>query len=212
MLSFRVLGLGVLVLAYSLVLPVGGSIAVAANGPPMVDEKAKDFELKSITGDKVSLSGIAEQTPVVLVVLRGFPGYQCPACNQQVVQFLEKAEKFKDAGVQVLIVYPGPARDLARHAQQLVRDKTIPDHFHLLLDPDYSFTKAYQLRWNARNETAYPATFVIQQDLQITFAKVSKSHGGRTMPDEVLKALETTAKAQSRTDATSAPAVKRRSL
>lgn len=194
MLSTRAPLLGILVLACSLVMPVGPGIAVAANGPPKVEERAKDFELKSITGDKVALSDVAAQQPVVLIVLRGYPGYQCPACNQQVVQFLEKAEKFKTAGVQVLIVYPGPARDLDKHAKELVRDKTIPDHFQLLLDPDYSFTKAYHLRWNARNETAYPATFVIQKDLQITYAKVSKTHGGRTNPDEVLKALAAASK------------------
>lgn len=194
MLSFRTLGLGSVLMACSLMLSVRGSIAVAADGHPKINEQAKDFELKSIAGDKVSLSDMVQQSPVVLVVLRGFPGYHCPACNQQVVQFLEKAEKFKEAGVKVLIVYPGPSWNLDKHAKELVRDQTIPDHFQLLLDPDYAFTRAYQLRWNARNETAYPATFVIQKDLRISFAKVSKTHGGRANPDEVLKALAATSK------------------
>lgn len=45
--------------------------------------------------------------PVVLVVLRGFPGYQCSFCNCQVEEFTSHASEF--AGASVLMVYPGPA-------------------------------------------------------------------------------------------------------
>ena len=55
--------------------------------------------------------------------------------------------------------------------------------------PDYSFTNAYHLRWDAPNETAYPSTFVIDQDHKIVFAKTSQTHKGRTTADEVLKAV-----------------------
>ena len=164
-------------------------MGLSEDAPPKVGDVAADFELKSASGDKVKLSQVVESRPVVLVVLRGYPGYQCPACNTQVVQLLEKAEKLKAAKAQVLIVYPGPSKDLGKHADEFLKDKTIPDHFQLLLDPDFTFTKAYHLRWDAPQETAYPATFVVRKDRQITFAKISKSHGGRTKPDEILKAL-----------------------
>ena len=48
---------------------------------------------------------------------------------------------------------------------------------------------AYHLRWEAKNETAYLATFVIDRERKIQFAKISMSHGGRASADEVLKAL-----------------------
>lgn len=162
---------------------------VAADAPPQVGEVAPDFELTSVSGAKVRLSRVVEEGPVVLVVLRGFPGYQCPVCQQQVGQYLQQAEKFQEAGAQVLFVYPGPSNNLARRAQEFLRDKTIPDHFQLLLDPDYAFTTAYRLRWAAPGETAYPTTFVIGRDRKITFAKTSQSHGGRTKPEEALKPL-----------------------
>jgi cytochrome oxidase Cu insertion factor (SCO1/SenC/PrrC family) len=47
-----------------------------AGGPPMIGEPAPDFTLESLSGEKVQLSKVNEQGPVVLVVLRGFPGYQ----------------------------------------------------------------------------------------------------------------------------------------
>jgi len=48
----------------------------------------------------------------------------------------------------------------------------------------------WNLRWEAPQETAYPSTFVIDKEGKIRFAKVSKSHGGRTKSGEILKVVE----------------------
>ena len=168
---------------------LGLPLVMAADAPPQVDGSAPDFELLSVTGTKVRLSKVAGESPVVLIVLRGFPGYQCPICNQQVGSYLNQAEKLKSAGAQVLLVYPGPSAGLSKRAQEFIKDRTIPDHFQLLLDPDYAFTKAYHLRWDAAGETAYPSIFVVGKDLKVLYAKVSKEHGGRSKPEEVLKVL-----------------------
>lgn len=167
----------------------GLPLLLAADTPPQVGRSAPDFELASVTGTKVRLSVVAGKSPVVLIVLRGFPGYQCPICNQQIGHYLKQAEKLKSAGAQVLLVYPGPSADLAKRAKEFIKDQTIPDHFQLLLDPDYAFTNAYHLRWDAAGETAYPSTFVIREDLKVVYAKVSQEHGGRSQPEEVLKVL-----------------------
>lgn len=180
--SFAAVGL-------SLLLLVALPSLMAADKPPQVGDKAADFELASVTGARVQLSKVSSQGPVVLIVLRGFPGYQCPVCNQQVGKYLLQAEKLKAAGAQVLLVYPGPSNGLMKKAQEFVANKTIPDHFHLLVDPDYVFTNAYHLRWDAAGETAYPSTFVIQKDLNVVYSKVSQEHGGRSKPEEVLKVL-----------------------
>src|SRR5258706_1581962 len=62
--------------------------------PPAVGEKAPDFTLSTLQGKRVQLSDITAKTPVVLVVLRGYPGYQCPLCNQQVHEFVKNAQSF----------------------------------------------------------------------------------------------------------------------
>jgi thioredoxin-dependent peroxiredoxin len=156
---------------------------------PKVGDTAADFELKSIAGDNVKLSKVAEDGPVILLVLRGYPGYQCPLCTKQVGEFLGKADDIKKAGAKVLLVYPGPSEKLQAKAEEFVKGKDYPEHFTLLLDPDYAFTKAYALRWDGKNETAYPSTFVLDKKLNVTFAKVSKEHGDRSKIAEVLKAL-----------------------
>jgi peroxiredoxin len=163
--------------------------ARAEGSRPAVGQMAADFQLEYLSGKKFSLVDSAKTGPVVLIVLRGFPGYQCPVCNKQVGQFLSAADKFKDKRATVLLVYPGPSADLKKHATEFVTGKTLPDNVHLLIDPDYTFTKAYDLRWDAPGETAYPSTFVMNGERKVLFAKTSQTHAGRASVDEVLKAL-----------------------
>jgi peroxiredoxin len=158
---------------------------------PSVGDLARDFELSSIDDKKVKLSTLTRNGPVVLIVLRGYPGYQCPICNRQVGDLLSNAKEFKDAKTNVVLVYPGPSDELKKRAEEFVRGKSLPEHFHLLLDPDYRFTAAYDLRWQAPGETAYPSAFVISTDGKVRFAKVSQSHGDRASTEDLLKALGT---------------------
>ena len=157
--------------------------------PPAVGEKAPDFALSTVAGKSIKLSELIAKSPVALIVLRGYPGYQCPYCNLQVQDFLKKAEDFAAAGVQVVLVYPGPPDNLNTRANEFLAEKKLPDHFNLLLDPGYEFTNLYGLRWDAPRETAYPSTFLIDQKGIVFFAKVSKVHGGRTNAAEILDAL-----------------------
>ena len=157
--------------------------------PPAVGAKPPSFSLANLAGQPRTLSSFTGQGPVVLLVLRGFPGYQCPLCNRQVTEFVRNADAFARAGARVVMVYPGPKNKLEVKAQEFVTGKNLPSHFELLVDPDYTFTNLYSLRWDAPNETAYPATFVLNRQGVITFAKVSDSHGGRSTATEVLAAL-----------------------
>lgn len=79
-------------------------------------------------------------------------------------------------------------------AAEFLAGKQVPAHFELLLDPDYELTNRYSQRWDAPNETAFPSTFVIDQQGKVVFSKVSKSHGGRTNPGEVLPYLGSSAR------------------
>lgn len=166
-----------------------GFLSGAAEKAPVVGEKAPNFELKSLGGEPVKLSTELEKGPVVLVVLRGYPGYQCPVCTAQFGEFIAKKEQFKTAGAQVVFVYPGPADRLVERAKEFVRGKDYPAHFQILLDPDFKFINTYGLRWDARNETAYPSTFIIDSKQNIKLAKISMGHGDRSKAADVLKVL-----------------------
>lgn len=162
---------------------------LAAAAPPVVGEKAPDFSLSTVEGKNVRLSEVTRMGPVVLVVLRGYPGYQCPYCTRQVQDFIRKSQDFSDAGVRVLMVYPGPPASLGSKGSEFLADKKLPANFDLLLDPGYQFTNLYGLRWDAANETAYPSTFLIDHQGVIFFSKIVKEHGGRTTASEILDSL-----------------------
>ena len=166
------------------------AVVSARADEPAVGATAKPFELKTIDGGSVSLADVTKDGPATIVVLRGFPGYQCPICTKQVAAFRGKADAFRDAGVRVLMIYPGPADNLMAHAKEFVGDGALPDGFTLAIDPDYAFTNAYGLRWDAPKETAYPSTFVVDQGGTVRFAKISKTHGDRAAPEAALAAAK----------------------
>jgi peroxiredoxin len=154
--------------------------------PPM-GAMAPNFTLKTLDDRSIELQKLTAQAPVVLVVLRGWPGYNCPNCTLQVHDFVQRAAEFRAQNVQVLMVYPGPAEALKAHAQEFLQDKAWPKDFLLVLDPSYAFTNQYGLRWDAPNETAYPSTFVLDREGKVRFAKISRVHGDRVPAATVLE-------------------------
>lgn len=165
------------------------AFAAEAKPIPQVGDTAPDFTLNDLAGEPISLAELRKQSPVVLVVLRGYPGYQCPLCSIQMAGLMAKAKELGAAGAKVVMVYPGPAENLADRAEEFTKSKALPEGFYFVIDPDYQFTESYGLRWNAPKETAYPSTFVIAPDGTVKFAQVSKTHAGRAAVKDILAAL-----------------------
>ena len=165
------------------------TFTLRAAEPPKMGATAPDFTLKTMDANSVTLSAETAELPVVLIVLRGWPGYQCPLCTRQVNEFVSRADAF-DGKARVIMVYPGPAAELQAHAEEFLKDKTWPKNFMFVTDPDFTFTQSYGLRWEAPGETSYPSTFVIDSKGIVKFVKISKSHGGRATAAETLAVLE----------------------
>jgi peroxiredoxin len=186
--------LAVCMLFGALLVGVPAGAAFGQAGPadiPEVGSEAPEFKLSTPEGKEVRLSSLLVKTAVVLIVLRGYPGSQSPECKKQVQDFKTKADKFRALGVQLLLVYPGPADQASAKAREfLASEGTLPANVHLVVDPDYKMTTRYGLRWDAPNETAYPATFVIAPDAEVRFCKVSSGHGDRPTADEMLAVVE----------------------
>ena len=159
---------------------------------PAIGSKAPDFTLSTPTGVSVRLSQDTAKGKTVLVVLRGFPGYQCPYCERQVHDFVEHASDFHAQKANILLVYPGPPAELDQHAKEfLSKQAELPSNVKLVIDPDYKMTNLYGLRWDAPHETAYPSTFILDEQGKILFEKISHSHGDRTTAADVLAQLAT---------------------
>jgi len=163
---------------------------LSAQGPlPAAGDKAKDFTLAKLDGSKVSLSQLEKSGPVVLLMLRGWVGYQCPFCNKQVGDFITHAKELQAAGANIVLVYPGAADLVQLKAEDFATGKTMPSNMHFTTDPDLKTVNLYNLRWDAPNETAYPTTLLIDKSGVIRYAKISKSHGDRSSAADVLAEL-----------------------
>lgn len=158
--------------------------------PPSLGGKASAFDVRTLDEKALHLAPLLKRGPVVLVVLRGYPGYQCPFCTKQVGELILKGDEFAKRKATVVLVYPGPAEGLKGRAGEFVVGKDLPKGFRFAVDPGYRFTESYGLRWNAPNETAYPSTFVIGRDGRVAYAKVSRAHGDRAPVADVLAALD----------------------
>jgi peroxiredoxin len=147
---------------------------------PGVGQRAPDFTLSTPNGERLSLSSLTGRSNVVLSLLRGYPGYQCPFSQQQFQLYEQAAATFASSNTEVLFVYPGTdSKNLAEDAINMTGSVRLPGNIHVVIDPNYDFTNKYGLRWNEPNQTAYPTTFVLDRTGMVFFA-----HRGRTSSDQ----------------------------
>ena len=164
-------------------------MAQSAEPKDFLGKHARDFTAPRLDEGEVKLSALYGKGPVVFVMLRGWPGYQCPICSRQVGEFIMEADRFK--GAHVVFLYPGPAEKLKEHAGEFSGKvgKDWPDNFIFAIDPDYHVTNLYGIRWDKKRETAYPATLVIDSKGVVRFAEISSSHGGRVKASKAAEEL-----------------------
>jgi hypothetical protein len=113
------------------------AVGSAAAQTPAIGSKAPDFTLETPTGNSVSLEKERVKGITVLVLLRGFPGYQCPYRVKQVHDFVEHSADLAAEKANVLLVYPGPPADLDQHAKEfLTKQADLPPNIRLVIDPD----------------------------------------------------------------------------
>jgi peroxiredoxin len=158
---------------------------------PGVGQRAPEFTLSTLTGASLSLSSLTSQGRVVVVVLRGYPGYQCPFSQQQFQNYQQNAAQFAALGAQVIFIYPGTGgKNLADDAAQMAGGQPLPANMHLVLDPDYVFTNQYGLRWDDPNQTAYPSTFLVNQNGNVLFVHTGRTSSDLTPPVDALSVLK----------------------
>jgi peroxiredoxin len=156
---------------------------------PGVGQRAPDFTLSTPSGEQLTLSAL-NRGNVVLIVLRGYPGYQCPFSQLQFQSYQQSAAQFAALGAQIVFVYPGiDNKNLADDAKQMIGTSTLPANVHVVLDPNYQFTNQYGLRWDASNQTAYPSTFLLARGRVVIFAHTGRTSSDQTSPTDALAAL-----------------------
>src|SRR5271168_3376022 len=90
-----------LLLANARIAMAGDESPASPTTRPSVGDQAKDFTLSTLNDQPVRLADLSKNGPVVLVVLRGWVGYQCPICNRQVGSLIVHARELTATGASV---------------------------------------------------------------------------------------------------------------
>lgn len=142
-----------------------------------VGDRIIDFELPVVGSEEyLTLSDECKQGTVVVIVLRGYPGYQCPFCSRQIGALSNRAQALAKEAHRVILVYPGKAETIEKNSERFLGSRKLPEPLVLVRDKGMEMVTEWGLRWNARNETAYPATYVFDRNARLRWHQVSKSH------------------------------------
>lgn len=167
-----------------------------------VGDRAPDFELGNQKGEKVRLSSLLEDGPVVLTWYRGA---WCPYCSITLSALSAKNDEFERLGAKLVALTP-ELPDVT-----LATDSEMELGFEVLSDLNHGVAEKYGLVFPLNDETAaryeerfglterngeeaadrlpLPATYVISQDGVITYAFADADYRRRAEPGRVVDAL-----------------------
>lgn len=169
-----------------------------------VGEQAPDFEASTYQGNKIILSDMYKDGPVVLVFYRG---QWCPICNLHLKSFQAQLAQIENLGAKVLAV----SVDKPEYGNKIVTNDALG--FEVISDPDAEILKSYNVIYQVPDELAakylteyqidleahsgrkdhmiaVPATYVIDSAGTIIFAYANEDYKVRTKPEEVIDVLK----------------------
>ncbi len=148
-----------------------------------VGDKAYDFKLMDSSGHWVRLSDVQEGWYLVLVLFRGT---WCSACLNQMSEFKDNLQKFKDLRAGIAFVSNEPVADLAEFQRQW----RFP--FPLLTDPRLKVIDAYGVRHvkgHENQDISRPCVLIIDPDKVVRYKYVGQNPQDKPHIAEVLDLL-----------------------
>lgn len=166
-------------------------------------DKAPDFTLSNAINESVNLYEVLKQNRVVLTFYRGS---WCPYCNLALNQYQAILSDIKDAGALLIAISPQtPDESLNMKEKNELQFEVLSDNGNIIAkqfttthaNPEKSQVTMTELGYDydsyycdEDSELPVPATFIIEQDGIVSFAK---SEGGdyrnRVEPSEIIDAL-----------------------
>ena len=160
-----------------------------SNAHPTTD--FSQLKLTTAEGQSISLEKILSSGKLVLVVLRGNQGYVCPFCSVQTQRLASRYQEIRDAGSEVIVVYPVRQESDLTMAKDLVL-QAIPEKsksqlpFPFVIDQDLEIVEQLGIR----ADLSKPATYILDNHGQVRFAYVGENPADRPSIDEILKQLQ----------------------
>jgi peroxiredoxin len=148
---------------------------------------ALDLTFVDREGHKIDLREFRGKKNLVVVVMRGFPGYLCPYCTAQTARLIENYDKFEQRQAEILVVFPGEKTkipDFVQAAQSTAQNKPLP--FPILLDEDRKVIEQLGIK----GSLAKPSTYILDKKGEIRFAYVGATPTDRPSVKAMLAELD----------------------
>lgn len=145
-------------------------------------------ELVATDGQRVALADYRGNKRVLLVVLRGFFGQVCVYCVAQTEALAQCQERFDELGLEVLILYPGPAGNeeafLAAYEESF--GKGAPP-YRVFYDADLSIVQRLGIEGG---DLAYPTTLFVDEQGIVRYAYTGAHRADRPAAKELIRFVE----------------------
>jgi antitoxin component YwqK of YwqJK toxin-antitoxin module/peroxiredoxin len=135
-------------------------------------------------GTVTDLNRFRGKQNVMVIVLRGFFGQVCEYCAAQTKALTLAKERLDQLGVEVLVIYPGPASDQQAFLDAYrctFGDETPPYKIHY--DPDLQVVKQIGIEGG---QLAWPTTLVVDKEGIVRYAYTGKDRTDRPALESVM--------------------------
>lgn len=169
----KVIGLFVMVVV--LICAIGGTVVIngskSTTGNGNSSNRAAQFELKAVSGDKLKLSSLRGK-----VVVLNFFATWCPPCKAELPDFVKKADELKkNNSIKFVFVDVGESSSVVK----AFLDKNKYSSINPLLDSDGKVSDKYSV-------TGIPTTYMIDKK-----GNIIMHHVGYMDMDTLKKAVDT---------------------
>lgn len=166
-------------------------------------DKAYDFTLSNAVNQSINLYEILKSNRVVLTFYRGV---WCPYCNLILNQYQAILPEIKESGATLIAISPqNPDASLSMKEKNELQFEVLSDNGNLIAkeyttvhpNPEKSLETMGELGYDydsfnsdVNSELPVPATFIIEKDATISFAKSEGAdYRNRVEPTEIINAL-----------------------
>jgi peroxiredoxin len=168
--------------------PAGyGETTAAASRPvsPLLGKPLPQTRFLGPDGGILDIDAFRQRGPVVVVVMRGFAGQVCLYCATQTAALSDAIGDFRDAGAEVVVVYPGPVSSVPAFVAAVQSLRADPPPMPLALDASLLLVRALGIEANL----ARPTSLVIDRAGLVRYAYVGETIADRPSVPDLLDAV-----------------------
>jgi peroxiredoxin len=172
---------------YQRYLEGGVALEKSTVGDGLIGKPPPQLKFLGPDGSIFNLGEFRGRERLVLVFLRGFPGYVCVACTAQTAAFAAKQKEFEARDAQIIFIYPGhpdTVPTFLEATRNFSSEFELP--FPVLLDVNFAASE----RFGVKGDLAKPSAIIIDKGGIVRYAYVGESYDDRPAAPDLLAQLD----------------------